>query len=319
MPKTPQIHALTKTAKSLGYETKTYTKGGAFSKIVKITDPRTKKICLLAPKETGFYPDTLRWFKVVANSKILSEQVLRDLGYKTITSTFFADPSETMSSLKARCQKLKRFPYLIKPEEGNKGKGIKIVSTTAELVAYATALYQEDRQFMVQPLEYGTEYRVLVINKKVRVAHTKEFPVVLGDGIKTVSALLQDAAYTVDYHFVDAFLQTQQMDRSSVPEKGMRIPIHITRKGSTQYYSNFSTTARPVPAHIQRWGTKLAKDLGTKTLGVDVFIPDEPKAVSESKIIEINASPGFVYLQDRYKDKQTVTKICEEVLTSYFA
>lgn len=318
MSTTPHVNALARTARSLGYTTKTYTKGGDFSKIVKIVDPKNQRFWFVAPRETGFYPDTLRWFKTVANSKILSEQLLRELGYQTIRSTFFTDPTETKTATKTRIKKLTKFPYLIKPEEGNKGRGIQIVTSSSELTAYAAELYDDGRQFMVQPLVFGTEYRVLVINKKVRVAHTKEFPTVTADGIRTVADLLRTASYTVDDRFVDSFLQSNQLTRTSVPDAGVQIPIHITRKGSTTYYSNFNPKQPAVPKHIAAWGARLAKDLGVGTLGIDVFIPNNPKQMDTATIIEINASPGFVYLGQRYKDAETVRHICEEVLRSYF-
>ena len=319
MGNTPHVTKIKKVARLLGYTTKTYKDGGVSSITVKISDPNSKKLLIVSPKDTGFYPDTLRWFKTLANSKILSEQILRDLGYNPIKSVFFTDYTESKPALTTKIKKLTRFPYVLKPEEGNKGKGIVIAANESELLKHTQKFYREKRQFMAQPLVLGTEYRILVISGKVQVAHAKEFPSVTADGKQTVRSLIKAASYPIDKNFLKTFLRAEQLKETDIPEKGVKIPIHITRKGGALYYSNLNPTKQSVPKHIQKWGTQLAKALSTKTLGVDVFMPDDATSIDSAIIIEINASPGFIYLEKRYKDKITVDEICKKMLRAYFS
>lgn len=315
MTNTTHLKVFTRQAKALGLKVTTYREGGNFSHILRIHDPATGKFWMLAPSQTGFYPSTARWFGVLANSKILSEQVLRHLGYKTIRSIVCESSELAQSELKRKISRLTKFPYIVKPEEGNKGRGIIIVKNARELTRAAKRLYAAGQQFMIQPIFYGTEYRVLIIAGKVHVAHTKEFPSVEADGVRTVRQLLATATTAVDANFVDAFLATHNLKPRSIPERGMKIPYHITRKGSTEYYCQRAGT---IPKHIRIWGEQLAQDLSTKTVGVDVFIPDNPADISKATIIEINASPGFVYLAKRYRDSETVRDIATAVLREYF-
>lgn len=314
MKKTQHIPQYKKAAKALGLSVSELKIGSISSKTLYIKG--NGKICIIAPKETGFYPQTSRWFSVLANSKILSEQILKDLGYKTVSSVFF-DISTTanQTDLKKQLQKkCKTFPIIIKPEYGNKGKGIRVIKNLKELQIYGRELYTEKRSFMVQKIVFGTEYRVLILNKKVYVVHAKEFPHIVGDGVHTIAQMLKNEDQTkVDTNFLTAYLRQQGLTTATVIPKGEKVPFNITRKGSFSYYKS-----KKIPTPITQWAKELCKDLSSPIVGVDVFIPDDFSKFENYRIIEVNASPGFGYLADRYKEKELVETICKDVLAEYF-
>lgn len=313
MQKTLHIPLYKKVAKELGLTVRELKHGGPFSKTLYIKG--NNKICLIAPTDTGFYPQTSRWFSVLANNKMLSEQVLKDLGYTAISSIYFdRNMLPHKKDLLVQLKKNKHFPAIVKPEVGNKGLGIKIVNTAAELQKYAKELYAANRNFMVQRLMFGTEYRVLIINHKVYVVHAKEFPHVTGDGKSTIKQLLREVDKTkVDQNFLASYLKDHTLRLTSVAKKDEKVPYNITRKGSHSYYESAD-----IPKSLQKWADQLCTDVSSPVIGVDVFIPDDFSKFKDYRIIEINASPGFGYLKDRYKDASLVKTICRDVLVDYF-
>ncbi len=312
MKKPKHLDTYKKAAKKLGLKVKKITNGGNFSHGLIISG--NNKTLFLAPKETGFYPRTSRWFTSLANNKMLAEQVLNQLGHKTIESILFDTRNISDSAtLDKMLKKVHSFPVLVKPENGNQGRGIIIANNQTELSKYAHKLYKKDDNFMIQELIFGTEYRVLFINNKVYAAHTKEFPHVLGNGQDSIAKLLSEATFKIDENFLKSYLQSKNLTKRSIPEVAEKIPYNITRKGSTIFYA-----LNDVPKPIQKWAKQTAKDLGTEVCGFDVFIPDDLKDFKNYQIIEINASPGFTYLASRYKQTALIQKICADVLRDYF-
>lgn len=306
------IDLLTRTAKRQGLRTKKITKGGSFERGVYITDD-TQHL-FLAMAQTGFYPSTPRWFAAVADSKIISEQYLRALGLKTLTSTHVdVGHCSTHTALRQALANVRRFPVLVKPESGFKGNGFYIANTKTELFTHAKTLYARAQNFLVQQLTFGIEYRVLVVNNHVYAAHTKRFPTVIGDGKKTVDTLLKKAAYPIDENFLTNALDTHHLNRQSVPDVGVEIPYNITRKGTETLYDDQS-----MPPAIQKWALETVRTLGTPTCGFDVFIPDDVTKTDQYTIIEINASPGFRYLANKYKRFDIVNAIAADIISSHF-
>ncbi len=306
------IDTITHTARTYGLTTKKITKGGTFERGVYITDG-TKHL-FLAQKQTGFYPTTPRWFSVVADNKIISEQYLKSLGIKTLTSHYIDIGLITSkTNLAEELAKVRSFPVLMKPERGFKGRGFFIANTKQELLAQGAKLFTTKQNFLVQKLAFGTEYRVLVVNNHVYAAHTKAFPIVTADGKKTVAALTRSTEHPVDKNFLTSFLTKEKLTLKSIPAAGTEIPYNITRKGTKTFYD-----ATTVPAAIKRWALTTVKTLGTPTCGFDVFIPDDVTDTAGYTIIEINASPGFRYIANKYKRHDIVEAIAQDIVTTHF-
>jgi membrane protein DedA with SNARE-associated domain len=102
-----------------------------------------------------------------------------------------------LRSLQKNCERLQLdFPYIIKPDVGQRGVGIKLIRTQSQAENY---LRQTDAPLVVQryapgPLEVGIFYyrfphetcgRIFAITEKL-------FPVLTGDGESTVAELIQN-------------------------------------------------------------------------------------------------------------------------------
>ena len=85
-------------------------------------------------------------------------------------------------------------PVVVKPRDGNQGRGVATNLTTREqiLAAYQAAL-AESKQVVVEKFAPGHDYRVLVVGGKVVAAARREPAQVQGDGVRTIRELVDVA------------------------------------------------------------------------------------------------------------------------------
>ena len=82
-------------------------------------------------------------------------------------------------------------PVVVKPLDGNQGRGVATNLTTAEQVAKAyEAARQESESILVEKFILGHDYRLLVVGDRVVAAARREPAQVLGDGMHTVAQLV---------------------------------------------------------------------------------------------------------------------------------
>ena len=86
------------------------------------------------------------------------------------------------------------FPLIIKPDMGERGKGVKILRNSSD---FSRALENRKEQLMIQtyvdlPIEMGIMYsrHPSEVNGKITSIVIKEFPFVVGDGKSTLSQLI---------------------------------------------------------------------------------------------------------------------------------
>ena len=86
-----------------------------------------------------------------------------------------------------------RPPLVVKPLDGNQGKGISLGLTTADEVAAAYDLAAEiSRSVIVEEYFQGRDYRALIVDGKMVAASEREPAHVVGDGVHTVAQLIEE-------------------------------------------------------------------------------------------------------------------------------
>ena len=202
------------------------------------------------------------------------------------------------------------YPIVIKPLDGNHGRGITINITTIEDAQEAYELASaasKTRSVIVERYYKGSDHRVLVINGKV-VAVSERVPAfVKGDGQSTIEALIEET--NADPNRGDGHenvLTKITMDRTALSvleRQGYRLDS-ILPKGEIAYLratANISTGGIAIdrtddihPENI--WiAERAVKLLGLDIAGVDIVTLDITKPMREvdGVIVEINAAPGF--------------------------
>ena len=81
---------------------------------------------------------------------------------------------------------------VVKPQDGNQGKGVAVNLTTREQVetAYEVAFKISD-EVLVERYLPGYDYRMLVVGNKLVAAARREPPLVIGDGVHSVRQLVE--------------------------------------------------------------------------------------------------------------------------------
>jgi cyanophycin synthetase len=200
------------------------------------------------------------------------------------------------------------FPVVVKPYNGNHGRGISIRLTTDEEVAHAfTVAREHSRSVIVESFLEGDDHRLLVVNGQL-VAATRRTPGhVVGDGEHTVAELIDivnlDPRRGVGHEKVltrlelDAqaqkMLARAELTAQSVPPKGQAVHLRSTANLST------GGTATDVTDIIHPDNREMA-ERAVSAIGLDVGGVDFlSKNIAESYrqigggICEVNAAPGF--------------------------
>jgi cyanophycin synthetase len=200
------------------------------------------------------------------------------------------------------------FPIVIKPLNGNHGRGITIdVRTVKEAIDAFDMAQEVSEEVIIERFHTGRDHRVLVINGKF-VAVAERVPAnVTGDGVSTISQLIEitnqdprrgdghDNVLTrieIDRTSMD-ILARQGFTLDSVPPKGQICYLKATANLSTGGVS-VDRTDEIHPENI--WlAERVARIIGLDIAGIDVVTEDisVPVRQVDGAIVEVNAAPGF--------------------------
>ena len=200
------------------------------------------------------------------------------------------------------------YPLVIKPIDGNHGKGNTTNITTWEQAVTAFDAAQEyGRSVIVEKFITGFDFRVLVINYKFICAALRTPASVTGDGKNTIQYLIEETnkdprrgyghekvltQITID-QFTQKILDEKGYTLNTIPAKGELVLVKPTANLSTGGTST-DVTEEVHPTNIVMC-ERIAKIIGLDICGIDIMANDLRTPVSENggAILEVNAAPGF--------------------------
>jgi cyanophycin synthetase len=233
-----------------------------------------------------------------------TKQILRDAGVPVPRGTVV----HFLDELEGAIEDVGGYPIVIKPLDGNHGRGITIDINNWNDAEQAYDMAKDvSRAVIVERFYPGRDHRVLVINGKV-VAVAERVPAnVIGDGKSTVQELIDrtnldpnrgeghDNVLTkivVDRTSMD-LLQRQGYTLETVLNPGEICYLRATANLSTGGIA-VDRTDDIHPENI--WlAQRVAKIIGLDIAGIDVVTPDitQPLREVDGVIVEVNAAPGF--------------------------
>ncbi|GAA1907471.1 cyanophycin synthetase [Lapillicoccus jejuensis] len=202
------------------------------------------------------------------------------------------------------------FPVVVKPLDGNHGRGVCLDLQSVEDVerAYDVAKAESRRgTLIVESFVTGRDYRCLIVGGHM-VAIAERVPAhVVGDGEHTVAELVEqtnaDPRRGVGHEKVltkikvdaaaEEVLADQGHSLTSVPAAGEMVKLALTGNMSTGGISIDRTfDAHPDNVEIAE---EAARVVGLDVAGIDFIAPDIASPVRETggAICEVNAAPGF--------------------------
>jgi len=199
-------------------------------------------------------------------------------------------------------------PVVVKPQDGNQGKGVTVnVSTQAELLAAYTTATEFTRRVLVEKYVPGHDFRLLVVGDKLVAAARREAPNVVGDAKRTVKQLVDvinsdpkrgsgHATSLTKIRFDDialACLTDQGLAADSVPALGQHVVLRRNANLSTG--GTATDVTDDVHPEVAARAVEAAKMVGLHVCGVDVVTKSIHFPLEElgGGVVEVNAAPGL--------------------------
>ena len=221
---------------------------------------------------------------------------------------------------------------VVKPQDGNQGKGVAVNLLTRDQVeaAYAVAVEVSD-EVLVERYIPGHDYRMLVIGNKLIAAARREPPTVVGDGVRSVRELVElvnsdprrgtgHATSLTKIRFDDialARLATEGFTADSVPARGTRVVLRNNANLSTG--GTATDVTDDVHPDFAARAVAAAQTIGLDIAGVDVVCDSVLKPLEDQGggIVELNAAPGLrMHLQPSFGKGRAVG---EAIVANMFA
>lgn len=200
------------------------------------------------------------------------------------------------------------YPVVIKPQYGNKGKGVMLnLKNEKELIKAYTSLLKITKDIIIEKYVKGNDYRICVVDYKVVAASLRVVPFVIGDGKSNIKALInilnndplrgQDhekplTTIKFDKELCNC-LYRQNMSLDYIPKKGEKVILRENANLSTGGIA-VDCTDDVCDENID-YCIRAAKALGLDICGVDICTEDISIPIDKQNgiVMEVNAAPGI--------------------------
>ena len=239
----------------------------------------------------------------IAQDKQLTKKLLAAAGVPVPLGREVDNPQDAWT---AACEI--GLPVVVKPKNGNQGKGVTVNITAHEqlLAAYAAAAEYDD-EILVERFMPGNDFRLLVVGNKLVAAARRDPPSVVGDGSHTVRELVEEvnkdprrgtghATSLTKIRFDEialACLATQSLQADSVPPKGKRVTLRHNANLSTG--GSATDVTDDVHPEVAQRAVAAAQMVGLDICGVDMVCDSilHPLEEQGGGVVEVNAAPGL--------------------------
>ena len=221
------------------------------------------------------------------------------------------------------------LPVVVKPQDGNQGKGVTVNIVDRAHLDGAFAAAAEYGEVMVEQYLPGSDFRLLVVGDKLVAASRRDPPQVTGDGEHTVRELVDlvnadprrgdgHATALTKIRFDDiaiARLAVQGLEPDSVPKKGQRVILRNNANLSTG--GTATDVTDDVHPAIAAHAVAAAQMVGLDICGVDLVSETVLKPLEQQRggIVEVNAAPGLrMHLSPSYGKARNVGQAIVDTL-----
>jgi cyanophycin synthetase len=211
------------------------------------------------------------------------------------------------SSLKETCEYV-GFPLVVKPVDGNHGRGITVNIQSYEdaLLAFQSAK-KVSNAVIIERYITGVDYRLLVINNRLVAAALRTPAHVIGNGTSTIEQLIaevnSDPRRGYGHEKILTQISVNELTLGLIAAKNYTLDT-VIEKGEMLILkdtANLSTggTAEDVtdfvhPANIAM-AERISRIIDLDICGIDIMTTDISKPLKETggAVLEVNAGPGF--------------------------
>lgn len=241
--------------------------------------------------------------EAIAQDKDLTKKLLSAAGVPVPAGRVVVDADDAWA---AACEI--GLPVVVKPQDGNQGKGVTVnIGTRAQLDAACSAALEFRDSMLVERYLPCNDFRLLVVGNRMVAAARRDPPQVVGDGRLSVRELVEQvnrdprrgsghATSLTKIRFDDialASLATQGYHADAVPPKGHRVILRNNANLSTG--GSATDVTDDVHPEVAACAVAAAQMVGLDICGVDVVCDSLLKPLEEQRggVVEVNAAPGL--------------------------
>ena len=200
------------------------------------------------------------------------------------------------------------FPLVVKPLDGNHGRGVTTNIQTMESLWIAFQMAKlHGEAVLVEQFAEGNDYRLLVIDYKLCAVAQRIPARIIGDGVSTIYQLVDEVNRDPRRGEGHTNLLTKiKIDEATLKmlEEKMLTVACVLPAGEELYLkktANLSTGGTSVDVtdivhpEIRAMAERTARIIGLDVCGIDLIARDITRSLSRSgaMVIEVNAGPGF--------------------------
>ncbi len=200
------------------------------------------------------------------------------------------------------------YPIVLKPLDGNHGKGVSInVNKWEDAVAGLVFAQKYSRKVIVERFVTGFDFRMLVIDNKLVAAAQRVPANIIGDGKHTVQQLIDETnkdprrgyghenvltEISVDRDTMD-LLEKKNYTLETIPPDKEVVYLKSTANLSTGGTS-IDVTDMVHPENIFL-AERISRVIGLDVCGIDIMAKNLTQSLKENGgvVLEVNAAPGF--------------------------
>ncbi|AMP10846.1 cyanophycin synthetase [Collimonas arenae] len=199
-------------------------------------------------------------------------------------------------------------PVVLKPRDGNQGKGVAVNITAREQVMAAFEVASKIcSEVIVERYLPGHDFRLLVVGNQLVAAARRDPPQVIGDGVHTIRQLVDQvnsdplrgeghATSLTKIRFDAIALATlvgQNYTADSIPQQGVRVVLRNNANLSTG--GTATDVTEDVHPELAARAVAAAQMVGLDICGVDVVCNNVHQSLEEQEggVVEVNAAPGL--------------------------
>lgn len=238
----------------------------------------------------------------ISRDKDLTKQLLQNCGVPVPEGRIVESPEDAWDAAEDI-----GFPVVVKPSDGNHGRGVSTeLMTRADVEAAYKLADEEGSEVIVERFIRGNEHRLLIVGGKLAAAARGESVSVIGDGVSTIRQLI-DIQVNTDPRRGEA--EEFPLEHLLIDETPS-VVFEINRQG----YTADSILPKDTSVIVQRNGnvavdvTDLvhpevvataalaARIVGLDIAGIDMVAEDISRPLTEqgAAIVEVNAGPGLL-------------------------
>jgi len=239
----------------------------------------------------------------IAQDKELTKQLLAAVGVPVPLGRAVESLDEAIAAFEAL-----GGAVVVKPRDGNQGKGVSVnVETREHLEAAWTAANEISSDILVERFIPGHDFRVLVVGGELVAAARRDPAHVIGDGIHAVHELVEEVnldprrgeghATPLTRIRLDevaiAQLAKQGYTADSIPPRGARVLLRHNANLSTG--GTATDVTDDVHPELAARAIEAAQTVGLDICGVDIVCENIGRPLEEQGggIVEVNAAPGL--------------------------